>query len=189
MILLKEDLELSLHQGHIQFSGEIRKDSFLLTLGEYIQAFREHQTIVDPYDMHSVKKAYGEIQHHWKQIELKSHQLVLVSAQEFLGLDNCHFALISTLSHVARLGLMAHMSSFFVDRGYKGYLTLEVINLSPHSILLHQNMPFAKVVIFECNQRNLDQDTSSKAYHHYGKPDELISQFWREFPKNPKREI
>jgi len=188
MMLLKEDLELSLHQGYIQFSGEIRKDSFLLTLGEYTQSFGEYQTVVDPYDMNSVRNAYGEIQHHWKQIEIKPHQLVLVSTQEFLGLDNRHFALISTLSHVARLGLMAHTSSFFVDRGYKGYLTLEVINLSPHIILLRQNMPFAKVVIFECGKQNLDEDISSKGHHHYGKPDELISQFWREFPKNLEME-
>lgn len=181
-ILIKEDLEQALVDGRIHFTGTIRKDSLLLTLGEQIQYFNEKPRIIDPFSFDSINELYGETISNWGYTNLKPNQLILISSAEFVKLDHHHHAFISTLSHVARLGLMSHASSSYVDPCFEGYLTLEIKNLTPHTFILRQGMPIAKLIIIEntCpNSTKTEQRATYKKY--YGNADSLRSKFAHEF--------
>ena len=181
-ILIKEDLEQAIVDGRIQFTGSIRKDSFLLTLGEQIQFFNETPRIIDPFSDASQNELYGEAISNWGHANLQSKQLVLISSAEYIKLDHNHHAFISTLSHVARLGLMSHASSSYVDRCFEGYLTLEVMNLTPHTFILRQGMPIAKLVIFENTSQNSKKTGQHVTYtKYYGNAKLLRSKFAHEF--------
>ena len=70
-----------------------------------------------------------------------------MQSKENIKLGKLLVGIIGTLSHVARLGVMAHLTSPFVNPGFSGYITLEVFNASPFKIKLSEGMPLAKVMI------------------------------------------
>jgi dCTP deaminase len=184
MLLLEDDLKRCIANGEIEFTGTLRKDSLLLCLGANAQLFSEQNLIVDPYDDTSLNQAYGELIKGWSRLSLNPRQFILVSTEEYLRLDPRHYGIISTLSHVARFGLMAHPSSFVVDRGFKGYLTFEIYNFSPHVIVLSRGMPIAKLLVFNCGATSGDQENIvSSLQSYYGVADSLRSCFYDEFEK------
>jgi len=169
-------------RGDLEFSGQVRKDSLLLTLGNYAQFLAESTDTIDPFRAQSLDQMYDPLVSGWTEIELGPQQFILVAAAEYLRLDDRHYALMSTLSHVARLGLIAHGTSFFIDRGYQGHVTFEIYNLTTHTIVLRQKMPFAKLIVFR--HEGLARQGAQRAVEvrsHYGKPDQLRSRFFDEF--------
>lgn len=182
MILLKKQLEEYLSSKRIEFTGQIRKDSLLLTLGGQAQLLSQESRVIDPYLESSLDQLYGDVVSDWNEIELKPRQFLLCIADEFIRFNGFYIGLISTLSHVARLGLMAHAASFIVDKDFEGHLTFELVNLTPHTFILHRGMPLAKLVIFDTDTltQNVQEDTFQKEAY-YGKVHELRSRFCREF--------
>lgn len=55
-------------------------------------------------------------------------------------------AQVNGKSSLGRLGLLVHATAGFVDPGFSGQLTLELKNLSNHTIALHHGMPVAQLV-------------------------------------------
>lgn len=55
-------------------------------------------------------------------------------------------AQVNGKSSLGRLGLLVHATAGFVDPGFSGELTLELKNLSNHTIALHHGMPVAQLV-------------------------------------------
>jgi len=184
MMLLQTELERRLSTGELAFSGQVRKDSLLLTLGEYAQLTSSGSKVIDPYNSQSLGELYGKLITEWDQIELGPHQFFLISSAENLRLDDHHYAFMSTLSHIARIGLMSQPTSFFIDRGYEGHITFEIANLTSHTLLLYRSMPFAKLIIFRTDSLIHDsQNNISNHNFYYGKPNELQSRFCYEFSK------
>lgn len=48
-------------------------------------------------------------------------------------------------SSLGRLGLAVHITAGFVDPGWEGHLTLEIVNLSPHMWVLRPGQPIAQI--------------------------------------------
>jgi dCTP deaminase len=88
---------------------------------------------------------------------LKPHQFVLAKTQEYVSLpvehpanaETCLAARIEGKSSRARVGLLIHFTAPTVHPGFKGTLTLEMINLGPTSILLRPGMPIAQLIVEE----------------------------------------
>jgi len=177
-----DELRTDMTTGLLKFNGQIRRETRLITLGSYLQAFRDDSQWVDPYDEKSVEAVYGQTQSGWDIYELKPRELVLCSSAETITFDKNHFGLLSTLSHAARFGLMSTPSSFFVDPGFSGHVTLELVNLSPISIRIREAMPVAKLVVLKCDTA-WPEDTleSNSAISHYGKAADMSSKFYLEF--------
>lgn len=173
--------------GSVVFSGVVRKECLTITLGENLLMFAERPDIViDPYIDNDIEKACKPLQRDWNYYDIKSQEFMLCSSKEYLSLDQNHFGLFTTLSHVARLGIMSSPTSFIVDPEFDGHLTFEIFNFSPCRIRLSKSMPLAKVVIFEC-QTKADIKTTKKPEHfYYGKEDNLRSRFPDEFKKDQK---
>ena len=52
-------------------------------------------------------------------------------------------------SSFARCGLLVHFSAPTIHAGFKGSVTLEIMNLGPYSILLRPGMPICQLVVEE----------------------------------------
>jgi dCTP deaminase len=86
---------------------------------------------------------------------LVPHRFVLGSTLERVELPirhghaTCLAARIEGKSSRARFGILVHFTAPTVHPGFKGTLTLEIINLGPASILLRPGMPIAQLIVEE----------------------------------------
>jgi dCTP deaminase len=160
--------------------GKIRKDSLLITLGDRYQALKKN-VLIDPFDKDSINQAYEPIVDMWESKILDSFEFVLISSKEKIQISNNSYGLISTLSHVARMGLMSQPSSFFIDPGFSGHITIELSNLSPSMVKIYKGMPIAKIILFKCDDLFEEQENSKDKIFFYGKDSDLMSKYFEEF--------
>lgn len=75
---------------------------------------------------------------------LKPQQFALASTKETVGISSNVAATVHGKSTWARRGLQVHAAGL-VDPGFKGQLTLELFNMSPHEIWLVQGETIAQI--------------------------------------------
>lgn len=90
---------------------------------------------------------------------LEREQFILAQTREVVSLpidhphnretNTCLAARIEGKSSRARVGLLIHFTAPTVHPGWKGRLTLEMINLGPARILLKPGMPIAQLIVEE----------------------------------------
>ena len=49
---------------------------------------------------------------------------------------------------MGRLGTAVHVTAGFLDPGFAGQVTLEIVNLAPWAITLHEGMPIGQLAFF-----------------------------------------
>ena len=182
-MLSGSQLNQLIERTEIEFSGAVRGDALLLTLGSHLLEFAAAGHVIKPWDSKSASAAYAAPCVDWEEYDLHALTSVIISVHERLRLSNNIGGAIGTLSHLARLGLFAHFASPFVDRGFEGHLALELFNASPNTLRLRRGMPMAKLLLWpvEGEPPHHGQEGASV---YSSKPDSIIdlrSQFWREF--------
>ena len=80
---------------------------------------------------------------------LMPHQLVLFSTAEYLEIPTDLCARIEGKSSIGRLGLLIHCTAGFIDPGFKGKITLEMVNLNNRPILLHAGKSICQLSFFQ----------------------------------------
>jgi dCTP deaminase len=86
---------------------------------------------------------------------LEPNCLVLGRTSEYVELPilpnfpTCLAARIEGKSSRARFGILIHFTAPTVHPGFKGTLTLEMINLGPASFMLKPGMPIAQLIVEE----------------------------------------
>ncbi len=118
-----------------------------------LKNFRDEKIGEEDFEDHRVERyRYSEV------IEIKDpnrpfvlhpNEFVLASIYEYVGLPDNIGAQINGRSSIARLGLLVHTSAGWVDPGYEGHLTLEILNVNSVPIKLYPLTPIANLVFFE----------------------------------------
>lgn len=83
---------------------------------------------------------------------LHPHQLILGVTFEYVSLPFDIFAMIMSRSSWGRLGLVVATAAA-VQPGYKGCLTLELVNLSESPIALYPGLPVGQLVFHEIRSK------------------------------------
>ena len=165
--------------GELGWSGSFREDALLVQLGVVLQPFVVNESaFVDLQSQSSIDCLYGPTVATWVTHELPPGRLILCQSLERIRLSTSLSGWISTLSHLARAGLMAHLASPSIMPGFEGYLTLELFNAGPATLLLHQGMPAAKILIEDVVGSPRSQSSSTRFYGHHG---QLSSRYAEEF--------
>ncbi len=63
--------------------------------------------------------------------------------------DKSLAARVEGRSSYARCGLLVHFTAPTIHAGYRGVITLEIMNLGPYSILLRPHMPICQLIVEE----------------------------------------
>lgn len=97
---------------------------------------------------------------------LNNNKFILANTLEKIGLpiiegNPCYAARVEGKSSFARCGLIVHFTAPTIHAGFKGTITLEMINLSANSIILHAGMPICQL-IFERVEGEILQHTPSR---------------------------
>lgn len=79
---------------------------------------------------------------------LPAHGFVLVRTQEVVGLDQSLFGKVDGRSSFGRAGLFAETAGV-VDNGFKGSITLEVVNALPYPVKLYSGTRCCQITFYE----------------------------------------
>jgi deoxycytidine triphosphate deaminase len=172
--------------GEIVWPGELRGDGLLLRLGAPAQLLVPAAIggTVDLADQTGIDLLYQQPREDWESLALTPGQMVLCQVQEPLQISAELAGAISTLSHLARVGLATHVTSPWVLPGWNGRLTLELLNVGPATLRIHQGMPVGRLLIF-----GMDGPVGPAVPHaYYGTTDgHLGSRYAVEFPVHTYR--
>lgn len=109
------------------------------------EAFSEFTETVDVKD----KETFPEL----NLVEYEEDQPILIEPSQFILARTLeYFEFPSNLagkvegrSSLGRLGLQIHSTAGFIDPGFKGFITLELHNLSKTRIILYKNMKIGQI--------------------------------------------
>lgn len=76
---------------------------------------------------------------------LHTGDFVLGATQEVINLPPDLVARVEGKSSLGRLGLAVHITAGFIDPGFSGSITLEIVNMSPRPLVLHPGMRIAQI--------------------------------------------
>ncbi|MBE9501818.1 MAG: dCTP deaminase [Dehalococcoidia bacterium] len=76
---------------------------------------------------------------------LQPGEFVLGSTMEYIGVPDDMMARLEGKSSLGRIGLLIHATAGYVDPGWRGYLTLELCNVSRLPILLYNGMKISQI--------------------------------------------
>ena len=76
-------------------------------------------------------------------------EFILATTREHVDIPNNIAAFVQGRSSIGRIGLTTQNAGF-VDPGFHGHITLELVNESPNTIILKPGYPVAQLVFFEC---------------------------------------
>lgn len=97
--------------------------------------------------------------------EMKPDTFVVASTRERIGLSDGYSARVEGKSSLGRLGLAIHITAGFIDPGFDGHITLEIVNHLPVSILLYPGMPICQIsfhMLLNRARKVYGEDISSK---------------------------
>lgn len=99
---------------------------------------------IDPYEPVPEEFMQEEVLH---EVEGASSCYVLMPGiftlamtKEYVGIPRHLVARVEGRSSIGRLGVIIHATAGFIDPGFSGNITLEMVNLSPRPILLYVGM-------------------------------------------------
>jgi dCTP deaminase len=82
-------------------------------------------------------------------------EFILASTSERIVLDTWHAARAEGLSSLGRLGLAVHVTAGWIDPGFEGNVTLEIVNHASWSVRLRRGMRIAQFAFFRMDSRSM----------------------------------
>ena len=150
MILSDYDLEHAIEEGRIvirPFSKEIIRENGLdMRLDREIGRHNpdlDADFVLDPYKPDDVNIEYV-VEKDLDKLVIKSREQVLLSTIEYIEVPDNMVGFVELRSTWARHGLI--MPPTIIDAGFKGTVTLEVLNSSSNAIMLKPDTRFAHVI-------------------------------------------
>lgn len=136
--------------------------------------YRVPKHMVFHIDVADVPKDYTELAYakFGEPIAISPGRFILASTEEVVRCGSRHAARIEGKSSLARLGLAVHVTGGFIDPGFDGQVTLEIVNLAPWTITLRAGMRIAQVAFFQLRREPDQLYTKTGRYNNQHGPTE-----------------
>lgn len=121
-----------------------------------------------------------DVVENFSRIVLPPNELVLISTLEKVHIPNGFVARIDGVSSLARIGLLVHITSGFIDPNFKGHITLEVINMNRYPIVLEDGARICQLVVEKLDSPN-EREYSSKSNHYQDQDKTTPSKYEKDF--------
>lgn len=168
MILSDRDIKSAVELaeiGIIPFKEKnVQPSSVDLTLSELIRKPFDYIAEVDLAEVIPDYTYLETIPDYGYQVKPGEFFLAETAEKVYVGLH--HAARVEGKSSIGRVGLAAHVTAGFIDPGFSGTVTLEIVNLAPYAIRVYSGMPIAQIAFFQMSSIP-DQDYS-KTGHYMG---------------------
>lgn len=179
---------------------------------EILRAMKQGKLVIDPFDEDNLQPASYDVHlgsvfrtfrtgividpmreqpEITERLEIKSDEFLLLKPGEFiLGAVTERIALNSFLSarlegksSLARLGLLIHTTSGFVDPGFVGFLTIELSNVNHVPMCLYPGMPIGQLCFMQLDSRAIRAygvGPLGSKYQDQG-PEPQVSRYYKNF--------
>jgi len=94
-------------------------------------------------------------------------EFILIDTMETLKIPFNIAGKFEGKSSIGRLGLMTHVTAGFIDAGFRGKLTLEIVNVGPNAITLVPEYPIGQLVLTRMTSVAEFPYGSNKLNSHY----------------------
>lgn len=125
-----------------------------LTLSMDFVLFPITNEVLDPREN---LEEYGMFIRNHEGITIQPHQFILGVTREWVNLPYNLVGRIEGKSSLGRLGLPVHLTAGYIDPGFVGAITLEIVNFFPRPWKLIPGMPICQLSLFDCD--NVPGDT------------------------------
>jgi len=119
-------------------------------------------------------------------------QMLLASTVERITLDATLAARVEGKSSVGRLGLAVHVTAGFIDPGFSGFVTLELVNHNPRPLRIHAGMRIGQLCVFQLSgPARTPYGASGLGSHYQGQRGPTASRShvgWRTWPTTTAKE-
>jgi len=161
------DIRALMKKGKIRFEprisdSQIGPGSVDLTLDSVFWKFKK-KYIGKIIDLSRVSFEEAMEKFHSSSITLKPGEMCLGITKEKVILAPDVMGRLEGRSRYARMGLAVHVTSAMVQPGSANHQVLEIVNLSPSTIVIHDGMRISQIV-FEKTEK-----PTSKPYCRFGK--------------------
>lgn len=108
-------------------------------------------------------------------IVVQSGEPILMSTLETVTLGDGLAASIDGKSSIGRLFQAVHITAGWIDAGFSGQITLEVINHLPVPVMYHPGQPIGQLVVFTLDQES--ENPYSRKGHYHGQVGPIESRY------------
>ena len=130
--------------------SQVGPASIDLHLGDNFRVFEKTRDVLHIRENADYKKTTRSVKVGRKgSFLIMPNELVQGVTEEFLSLPATLSGRIEGRSRFARLGLLIHLSSGFIQPGSTGRVVLEILNVSPLPLALHPGTAICQVIIEE----------------------------------------
>ena len=121
-----------------------------------------------------------DVVENFKRIVLPPSELVLISTLEKIHIPNGYVGRVEGVSSLARIGLLVHITSGFIDPNFNGNITLEVVNMNRYPIILEDGARICQLVVEKLDSPN-EREYSSKSNHYQDQDKTTPSKYEKDF--------
>ena len=107
----------------------------------------DYRLVVDP-----AKRPTGQVHTMDGPYLMEPGEFLLASTDQVITLGPTVAARVEGKSSIGRLGLAIHVTAGFIDPGFSGQVTLELVNLSRFPFRLHPHMKIGQVCFFDLDR-------------------------------------
>jgi dCTP deaminase len=107
----------------------------------------QRHAVIDPLDV-PADLTWGVVPPYGQPWHIESGEFMLASTMETVTLGSKLAARFEGRSSLGRLGLLTHVTAGFIDPGFKGSITVELVNLSPLPIKLTPGMSIGQLCFY-----------------------------------------
>ncbi|MCX6006203.1 MAG: dCTP deaminase [Chloroflexi bacterium] len=149
----------------IDIHSRLQKNTITLSIGtKFIIMRTTRYAVIDPLnvDCDAVEDILEKVELEFNEdIVLRPGQMILAGSFEYISLPDDICAQVGSRSTYGRLALVPATATF-VHSGFKGCLTLELVNVGTDPIVICPKMEVAQLVLQYCNPDSCSLDTRYK---------------------------
>ena len=121
-----------------------------------------------------------ELKQNFSRIVIPPSELVLISTLEKVHIPNGFIGRVEGVSSLARIGLLVHITSGFIDPNFNGHITLEIVNMNRYPIVLEDGCRVCQLVVEKLDSPN-EREYSRKSNHYQGQDKTTPSKYEDDF--------
>ncbi|WP_213451629.1 dCTP deaminase [Rhizomonospora bruguierae] len=189
MLLCDRDLKLAVDGGwlgvHPYEPELVQPSSIDVRLDEQLLAWPPGDTAIDPSRPQKMLSVTMREEDHYL---LRPGRMVLGSTMERITVADDLACRVEGKSSLGRLGLAVHVTAGFIDPGFDGHVTLEIVNHAPRAIVLRPGMRIGQLCVFELSGKAERPYGADGVGHYQGQRGPTPSRShigWRTWPTAP----
>ena len=171
LLLSDESIKEEIKKGKIVIKpyeeANVQPSTVDLTLGDKFRVFQHsHHSLIDVKKPMEEYTRLVEVQEGRPYI-LHPFEFVLGTTREYMEVPDDMVARLDGKSSLGRLGVLIHSTAGYVDPGFKGHITLEILNVGKIPVTLYPGMRIAQVSFIRMTTKAQNPYGTLKARSRY----------------------